>query len=298
MSVHTILLILLALFAVVYIAVWAAEMSRRGFVLPSWLEIGVGFITDFFDTLGIGSFAPTTTMFKFWKIAPDERVPGTLNVGHTLPTIAEALIFIAIVNVAPLTLVLLIVASIVGAWLGAGIVAKWPRRYVQIGMGLALVAAGILFIMKNLNILQGGGNELGLSGTLLWIGVAGNFILGALMTIGIGLYAPAMIMVALLGMSPIAAFPIMMGSCAFLMPIASWRFIKFDAYTLKAALGLTIGGIPGVLAAAYIVKSLPLTQLRWLVAAVVIYTAFMMLRSALVERQAEAAIGAGAVVPE
>lgn len=298
MSVHTILLILLALFAVVYIAVWAAEMSRRGFVLPSWLEIGVGFITDFFDTLGIGSFAPTTTMFKFWKIAPDERVPGTLNVGHTLPTIAEALIFIAIVNVAPLTLVLLIVASIVGAWLGAGIVAKWPRRYVQIGMGLALVAAGILFIMKNLNILQGGGNELGLSGTLLGIGVAGNFILGALMTIGIGLYAPAMIMVALLGMSPIAAFPIMMGSCAFLMPIASWRFIKFDAYTLKAALGLTIGGIPGVLAAAYIVKSLPLTQLRWLVAAVVIYTAFMMLRSALVERQAEAAIGAGAVVPE
>lgn len=298
MSVHAILLILLALFAVVYIAVWAAEMSRRGFILPSWLEIGVGFITDFFDTLGIGSFAPTTTMFKFWKLAPDQRIPGTLNVGHALPTIAEALIFIAIVNVAPLTLVLLIVASIVGAWLGAGIVAKWPRRYVQIGMGLALIAAGIFFIMKNLNILQGGGNALGLSGTLLYVGIAGNFILGALMTIGIGLYAPAMIMVALLGMSPIAAFPIMMGSCAFLMPIASWRFIKFDAYTLKAALGLTIGGVPGVLAAAYIVKSLNVSALRWLVAAVVIYTAFMMLRSALVERQAEAAVGAGAVVPE
>lgn len=298
MSVHAILLILLALFAVVYITVWAAEMSRRGFILPSWLEIGVGFITDFFDTLGIGSFAPTTTMFKFWKLAPDQRIPGTLNVGHALPTIAEALIFIAIVNVAPLTLVLLIVASIVGAWLGAGIVAKWPRRYVQIGMGLALIAAGIFFIMKNLNILQGGGNALGLSGTLLYVGIAGNFILGALMTIGIGLYAPAMIMVALLGMSPIAAFPIMMGSCAFLMPIASWRFIKFDAYTLKAALGLTIGGVPGVLAAAYIVKSLNVSALRWLVAAVVIYTAFMMLRSALVERQAEAAVGAGAVVPE
>jgi uncharacterized membrane protein YfcA len=298
MSVHAILLALLGLFAVVYIAVWAAEMSRRGFVLPKALEIGVGFITDFFDTLGIGSFAPTTTMFKFWKLVPDERIPGTLNVGHALPTIAEALIFIAIVNVAPVTLILLIVASIAGAWLGAGIVAKWPRRYVQIGMGLALIAAGIFFIMKNLNILQGGGNALGLSGTLLWIGVAGNFLLGALMTIGIGLYAPAMIMVALLGMSPIAAFPIMMGSCAFLMPIASWRFIKFDAYTLRAALGLTIGGIPGVLAAAYIVKSLDVTALRWLVAAVVIYTAVNMLRSAMLERRAEAAVGAGAIVPE
>src|SRR5579884_118421 len=241
MSVHAILLILLGIFAVVYIIAWGAEMRRRGFLLPKPLEAGIGFVTNFFDTLGIGSFAPTTTMFKLWKLAPDERIPGTLNVGHTLPTIAEALIFIGIVNVAPLTLVLLIVAAILGSWLGAGVVARWPRRYVQVGMGLALIAAGILFIMKNLNILQGGGNALGLSGTLLWIGVAGNFLLGALMTIGIGLYAPAMIMVALLGMSPIAAFPIMMGSCAFLMPIAGWRFVKLDAYTLKAALGLTIG---------------------------------------------------------
>ncbi len=298
MSVHAILLILLGVFAVVYIAVWAAEMKRRGFALPKPLELGVGFITDFFDTLGIGSFAPTTSMFKFWKLVPDERIPGTLNVGHALPTIAEALIFIAIVNVAPLTLVLLIAASIAGAWLGAGVVAKWPRRYVQIGMGLALVAAGIFFIMKNLNVLQGGGNALGLSGTLLGIGIAGNFVLGALMTIGIGLYAPAMIMVALLGMSPIAAFPIMMGSCAFLMPVASWRFIKFDAYTLRAALGLTIGGVPGVLAAAYIVKSLNVSALRWLVAAVVIYTAITMLRSALVERRQDPVpMGTGTATP-
>ena len=298
MSVHAILLILLGVFAVVYLAAWAVEMKKRGFALPQPLEIGVGFVTDFFDTLGIGSFAPTTTMFKFWKLVPDERIPGTLNVGHALPTIAEALIFIAIVNVAPLTLILLIAAAIAGAWLGAGVVAKWPRRFVQVGMGLALVAAGIFFIMKNLNILQGGGNALGLSGTLLWIGVAGNFILGALMTIGIGLYAPAMIMVALLGMSPIAAFPIMMGSCAFLMPIAGWRFIKFDAYTLKAAVGLTIGGIPGVLAAAFIVKSLNVTALRWLVAAVVIYTAITMLRSAMVERAQEPVpIGTGTATP-
>src|SRR5579884_3460270 len=300
MSVHAILLILLGVFAVVYSLAWGVEMKRRGFVIPSWLELGVGFITDFFDTLGIGSFAPTTTMFKVWKLAPDEQIPGTLNVGHTLPTIAEALIFIGIVSVAPVTLVLLIAAAILGSWLGAGVVAKWPRRYVQTGMGLALIAAGIFFIMKNLNILQGGGNALGLQGTMLWIGVAGNFLLGALMTIGIGLYAPAMIMVALLGMSPIAAFPIMMGSCAFLMPIAGWRFIKFDAYTIRAALGLTIGGIPGVLAAAYIVKSLNVSALRWLVAAVVIYTAIMMLRSAFIDRGrgGQAAVGAGAVVPE
>jgi uncharacterized membrane protein YfcA len=299
MSVHTILLILLGVFAAGFLAVWIPAMARQGgFVWPKPIETAIGFVTNFFDTLGIGSFAPTTSLFKFFKLVPDERIPGTLNVGHTPPTITEALIFIAIVNVAPLTLVALMASAIAGAWLGAGIVAKWPRRYVQIGMGLALVAAGTLFIMKNLNILQGGGNALALNGTLLAIGIAGNFVLGALMTIGIGLYAPAMIMVSLLGMSPIAAFPIMMGSCAFLMPVASGRFIKFDAYTLKAALGLSIGGVPGVLAAAFIVKSLNVTALRWLVAAVVIYTAIMMLRSALVEHPPEAAVGAGAVVPD
>jgi uncharacterized membrane protein YfcA len=298
MSVHAILLILLGVFGVGYLAVWIRAIGTRGLTLPGWLEVAIGFVTNFFDTLGIGSFAPTTSTFKFLKIVPDERIPGTLNVGHTLPTIVEALIFIAIVNVAPLTLVLLIAASIAGAYLGAGVVARWPRRNIQIGMGIALVAAGTLFILKNLGVGPSGGQALELTGTLLWIGVAGNFILGALMTIGIGLYAPAMIMVSLLGMSPLAAFPIMMGSCAFLMPVASERFIRFDAYTLKAALGLSVGGVPGVLIAAFIVKSLPIGALRWLVAAVVVYTAIMMLRSAFIDRKPEPTVGAGAVVPE
>ena len=298
MSVHDTLLAILGIIVVVFVAIWWREIRKIGLALPKALEIAIGFVTNFFDTLGIGSFAPTTSLFKFFKLVPDERIPGTLNVGHALPTVVEAIVFIAIVKVAPLTLVALIASAILGSWLGAGIVARWPRRYVQTGMGLALVAAGTLFIMKNLNIIPGGGAALGLNGALLAVGIIGNFILGALMTIGIGLYAPAMIMVSLLGMSPLAAFPIMMGSCAFLMPVCSLRFIRFDAYTLKAALGLTIGGIPGVLAAAFIVKSLDITAVRWLVAAVVIYTAFTMLRSAMVERHIEPAVGGGAIVPE
>jgi uncharacterized membrane protein YfcA len=298
MSVHDILVSILGVIAVVFAAFWIREIRKIGLALPKLLETGIGFVTNFFDTLGIGSFAPTTSMFKFWKLVPDERIPGTLNVGHALPTVVEAIVFIAIVKVAPVTLISLIAAAVAGSWLGAGVVSRWPRRYVQVGMGLALVAAGTLFIMKNLNILQGGGNALGLSGSLLWAGIAGNFVLGALMTIGIGLYAPAMIMVSLLGMTPAAAFPIMMGSCAFLMPIAGVRFIRFDAYSLKAALGLTIGGIPGVLAAAFIVKSMNVTSLRWLVAAVVLYTAFSMLRSAIAERaQQPVPVGTGTATP-
>jgi uncharacterized membrane protein YfcA len=293
MTIRTTLLVGLGAVAVFLVAVWGNAIRKRGgFKFPRPLELGIGFVTDFLDTLGIGSFAVTISLYKFFKLVPDERIPGTLNIGHTLPTILEAFAFIAIVNVEPLTLVSLIVASVAGAWLGAGLVARWPRRYVQIGMGSALLVAAALFILTNLKGSYFGlsGNALGLEGARLWTGIAVNFCLGALMTIGIGLYAPCMILVSLLGMSPKAAFPIMMGSCAFLMPFASARFIRFDSYSLRAALGLTLGGLPGVAIAAFIVKSLPIADVRWLVVVVVIYASVTMLRSARLERAQAAAV--------
>jgi uncharacterized membrane protein YfcA len=86
--------------------------------------------------------------------------------------------------------------------------------------------------------------------------------------------------VYLLGMSPQAAFPIMMGSCAFLMPVGAVRFIREGRYRARAAIGLAVGGIPGVFLAAYVFKSLPIAWLKWLVVVVVLYTAILMLFSA------------------
>ena len=280
------LLAALVVVTIGYIAVWYSVESKRETkaARPGPREGFIGFITDFFDTLGIGSFAPTTAMFKAWRVVPDEKIPGTLNVGHTLPTVAQALIYIVIVEVEFMTLLLLIIAAVLGAWLGAGVVSRWSRRRIQVGMGLALLVAAGIFAMTNLNLIPGGGTALALTGPLLIAGFVGNFVLGALMTLGVGLYAPCLIMIALLGMNPKAAFPIMMGSCAFLMPMASVRFIKAGAYDLKAALGLAIAGVPAVLLAAFIVKSLNLTAVRWLVTIVVLYTAITMLVSAQKEK--------------
>ena len=277
----TVLFLALGLVAVVFLVAWVRS-ARRGpdDPRPGPLALAIGFVTNFFDTLGIGSFAPTTSIFKLKGLLPDERIPGTLNVGHAIPTIVQAFIFIAIVEVEMTTLISMIAASVAGAWLGAGLVAKWPRRRVQAGMGIALLAAASFFAMTNLKVFPSGGEALGLRSPRLWAGLAGNFTLGALMTLGIGLYAPCMILVALLGMNPRAAFPIMMGSCAFLMPIGGLRFIAKGSYSLPAAVGLTIGGFPAVLFAAFVIKSLPLEALRWLVFAVVLYTALAMLRSA------------------
>jgi len=273
------LFLALGIFGAGYVWIWFTGKGRAPGV-PSPLELVIGFFTNFFDSLGIGSFAPTTAIFKFRKMVPDEQIPGTLNVGHTLPTILEAFLFIAIVNVDMLTLVLMISAAVVGAWFGAGVVAGLSRRKVQIGMGVALLVAAGFFLKDILNPAPAGGVAMILQGWKLWAGVLGSLVLGALMTLGIGLYAPCMILVSLLGMDPKAAFPIMMGSCAFLMPVASARFVRKDSYAARPALGLALGGLPGVLIAVFIVKSLSLTWIRWLVICAVIYAAITMLRSA------------------
>jgi uncharacterized membrane protein YfcA len=262
------------------LVVYGIAVARGGFVVPTAFQTAVGFVTAFFDTLGIGSFATTTTAFKLRKMVPVKLMPGTLNVGHTLPTIAQAFIYTQIVPVDARTLILMIVAAVVGSWVGVGVVVHWPRRKIQIGMGFALLGAAALMLMQQLNLFPGGGDTLSLTGPRLAVGLVGNFVLGVLMMLGIGLYAPCMILVSQLGMNPTAAFPIMMGSCAFLMPVSSVRFVRTRTYHVQAALGLALGAVPAVLIAAFLVKSLPLGAVRWLVVFVVVYTALNMLVTA------------------
>ena len=257
---------------------------------PSPLQILVGFATNFFDALGIGSFATTTAIFRALRMVPDRIIPGTLNVGHTLPTVVQAFIFTKLIPVDVLTLISMIAAAVLGAWLGAGVVAKWPKRKVQVGMGIALLAAAVFMFMRQMSLFPPGSEEIGVRGTKLAIAIGGNFVLGALMTLGIGLYAPCMILVGLLGMSEKTAFPIMMGSCAFLMPVGSMRFIREQSYSLRNGLGLALGGVAGSYVAAKFFETLDIRTVRWLVIAVVVYTAVTMLIAASSDRRAETAI--------
>ena len=247
----------------------------------SWVKAGlIGFVVNFFDVLGIGAFAPQTALLKFTKQTEDRVLPGTLNVANTLPVLIQAIIFITVIEVEPVTLILMLLAAAAGAVLGAGIVSKLSEKKIRLTMGIALfITAGFMFAGK-MNWIQGGGTDIGLHNVKLAIAVFVNFILGALMTAGIGLYAPCMALVFALGLSPLVAFPIMMCSCAFLMPPASVKFIKEGAYNCKAAVAMAIPGMVAVLIAALIVKSLPLDTLRWIVIIVILYTSAVMLRAA------------------
>jgi uncharacterized membrane protein YfcA len=279
------LLLVLAASALVFAVLWSRALQRHPKraherLAPRVVELALGLATNFLDALGVGSFATTTAAFHVLRLVPDQLIPGTLNVGHTLPTFAQALIYIAIVDVDITTLVCMILAAVLGAWIGAGVVASLAARYVRLGMGAALLVSATLILARLLDLLPPGGDAKGLSGRWLAFAMAVNFVLGAFMSIGVGLYAPCMVLVALLGMNPRTAFPIMMGSCAFLMPVASQRFVRKQGYAAAPALGLALGGIPGVLLAAYLVRELPLDAVRWLVVVVVVYTAAALLRAA------------------
>jgi len=284
----TIIWIGLILFAIWFVYFFAQDiwLHRNELENTSWIKTGViGFVVNFFDVLGIGAFAPQTVLLKYTKQTPDRLIPGTMNVANTIPVLIQAIIFIKIIEVEPTTLLVMFITATIGATIGAGIVSKLSENKIRLTMSIALlITAGFMFA-KNMHFIQGQGNAIGLDGSKLVIAAVVNFFLGAMMTVGVGLYAPCMAVVFLLGLSPQVAFPIMMGSCAFLMPPASYKFIKAGAYHRKAALGMALPSIVAVLIAAFIVKSLPLDTLRWVVLVIVVYTSLSMLYS-VVKKQA------------
>jgi uncharacterized membrane protein YfcA len=356
-----VLFVALAILTAGFVGVWLYEVRAHKDTpdpgLPDAERVAVGFFANFFDALGIGSFATSTTYFRLRKLIRDELIPGSLNVGYCLPTTTQAVIGIAVIAVDPVTLVLFIATAVAGAWVGASVVSRMPRRGIQIGMGIALlVAAGFMLAKiarlmpaddvrvgtrdavvreadaadsKPVATLKAGtpltlgraghdwslvqadgptpdapkvegyiatpeatGIVLGVTGLKLAVGLAGSFFLGTIMPLGIGYYAPCMVLIALLGMSPTAAFPIMMGACAFLMPVAGAEFVRKRKYSLRTTVGMAIGGIVGSALALLVVKSLNLYYVMWLVTVVIVFTGISLLRTAAGEKK----VAAGAQV--
>lgn len=288
----------LALITLTCAATWWRS-SRRGAPPPGRprpVPVLVGFVTLFFDTLGIGNYAPTTAIFKMTKMVRDELIPGTLNVGSAIPVAFEAFAFVAAIAVDTTTLFLLVPIGTAGAWFGAQVVSRLPAQPIRVGMGLALLTGAVFMTATNMKWIPGGGDAIGFSGGLLLLAAVLNFVLGALNALGIGSYAPSLLAFSLMGMNPRAAFPIMMGSAAYMLNASAIRFVAAARFDGPVALALTVGGVPGVLIAAYVVKSLPLEVIRWLVVCVVLYASISMLMAARSGRSASPDEGGEAVL--
>lgn len=286
MNVIAIIRVVLVLFTLASLIYFLKDLAAHKDELKGkhWLALAIiGFYSNFLDTWGIGSYATTQAGFKFTKSTNDETIPGTLNVGDTFPVALEAILFLGFVDIDPLTLVLMLAAAMFGAIIGAGIVCKWNLKVVRYALGVGLIILAIVLFCKNSGFGPFGlvGTATGLRGAKLVIGVVINFFLGALMMIGVGLYAPCMALVSALGMNVGTAFPIMMGSCAFLMNAACFKFIKEGKYDRKAALALAVFGCIGVTLAYLLLKyAISMKALTYAVCVVMIITSIMFIKDA------------------
>ena len=275
------LLVPLALVSVLFtIVLLRAAIAKRS--TPSVEGMILGAITNFFDTLGIGSFAPTMSWFKFRNLVPDRLIPSTMLVGHSLPTIAQAFIFLILLGllVDPVLIVGCALALLLGGLVGAPMVARTQVWLIQLAVAIALLIAALLYIMTNLQMIPSGGAAASLPLTLTITAIAANFVFGILLNFGIGHYAPSLVMLSLMGLDPRLAFPIMATGGAVTIAGAGTRHVLMGSVDLKIALGIVIGGVPAVLLAAFIVRDMSLEMLRWLVTVVVLYASAVMFRAA------------------
>lgn len=241
----------------------------------------IGFVTDFGDTLGIGSFATTTAAFRATHYLDDDRqLPGTLNAMHAIPVMVEALFFITAVKVELSTLLPMTTAAVVGAYVGTHVTKNWHAPTVQRVMSAALFIAVVIMIIRMITN-PGADNALtvhGLHGWWLVLGIAFNVGVGILMTMGLGNYAPELIFFSLMGVNPAIAFPVMMLDAALIMPTTAWNVIKMDRVSWRGFAGVTIGGILGVIVAAKFFTSMDVQLLKLLIIVVSLWTAVGLLR--------------------
>jgi len=269
-------------FTIVMIKAAIAQRAR-----PTLETIGLGAVVSFFDTLGIGCFAPTTAWFKFRHLVPDRLIPPTLVVGLTIAAVVESIIFLLQlgVKVDPVLLVGCIIACTTGGLIGVPLVHRTTVWVVQMVVAIGLTLAAIAYGMTNLHLFPGGGTAAGLSIGLTVAAIVANFVIGILLNYGVGNYAPTLVMLSLMGMDPRLCFPVMAGAAALMGATAGIRHINTGKLDLGIIAGLTIGGIPAVLVAAYLVVNMPLELLRWLVLFVVLYAAAIMFRASMLGRR-------------
>jgi uncharacterized membrane protein YfcA len=278
----TLLIVSLSAVALAYGAYLLLCAARARQIRPNGEAILLGAVTNFFDTLGIGSFAPTIAWMRFRRLTPDRLIPLTMVGGYILPAIVQALIFLVLlgVKVDPLLLLLCIVAMVIGGIVGVPVAARAPIRLIQGVVGLALLVAGFFYTLTNLGLMPPGGSATSLPPHWAIVAIAVHFILGVLVCFGVGNYAPTLAMLSLMGMDPRLAFPIMASAASFAGVATAARTIHLVQLDYRIVLGLALGAIPAVLVAAFIVKEMPTTMLRWLVVLVVTYAGGTLLLSA------------------
>lgn len=231
------------------------------------------------DTLGLGSYAIIVALSKAFRLIDDQLLPGTLNGQAILPTMVESLFFLEVVHVSLLMLVTLLAGACLGAFISGYVVSRLNRQMVRLSMGMAFLLMAVLVLLNQLHLLPIAGDKTMLATGPLILAFFLMIIAGALPAVGIGIYAPIQIILFLLGVSPLLAFPIMSTACALQVSVTTIPFVYNRHLDLKAAAILGLFGCLGVMIAAPFVAHLKLANLRWLLLIIILYNTVMLFRS-------------------
>ncbi|MGC8256419.1 TSUP family transporter [Leuconostoc mesenteroides subsp. jonggajibkimchii] len=278
------ILLVVVMIAMIVVVIRSYLLHRQPIFKRFGLGMLIGFITDFGDTLGIGSFATTTAAFRMTHYIDDDRkLPGTLNAVHAIPVMFQALFFITAVKVELTTLLPMTTAAVIGAYVGTHVTKKWHAPTVQRVMAVALLIAVIIMVVRMITT-PGSNNSMGVHGLHGWwliLGIVFNFGIGVLMTMGLGNYAPELIFFSLMGVNPAVAFPVMMLDAALIMPTTALNVIKMDRVSWQGFAGVAIGGVLGVIVAAKFFTSMNVDLLNKLIVIVALWTIFGLVRDSM-----------------
>ncbi|MGR8824896.1 TSUP family transporter [Leuconostoc mesenteroides] len=278
------ILLVVVMIAMIIVVIRSYLLHRQPIFKRFGLGMLIGFITDFGDTLGIGSFATTTAAFRMTHYIDDDRkLPGTLNAVHAIPVMFQALFFITAVKVELTTLLPMTTAAVIGAYVGTHVTKKWHAPKVQRVMAVALLIAVIIMVVRMITT-PGSNNSMGVHGLHGWwliLGIVFNFGIGVLMTMGLGNYAPELIFFSLMGVNPAVAFPVMMLDAALIMPTTALNVIKMDRVSWQGFAGVAIGGVLGVIVAAKFFTSMNVDLLNKLIVIVALWTIFGLVRDSM-----------------
>ena len=240
----------------------------------------IGLIANFFDTLGIGSFALIIAMRGMLKVMPDDiRLIGTMNIHAVFIAVVQTLIFLNVFQVDTTNLIISIVMISLGSILSGIIAIRIKHTLVHKIMLAAFIVTGILLLFSQLNILPISSNSTVITGYMLIPFAIFMFIAGMLPGFGIGYYSLIKSSIFLFGVSPIVAFPLMAAASAFQQPITSAIFISNKKFYFKSALLLGISGSVGVLLAAPLISKIDPRTLKWWLLFVVVYNIITFARS-------------------
>ena len=161
-------------------------------------------------------------MRNFLKLMPDNKTyNGSLVVQAALPTAVQSILFLGLVQVDTLMLVVSCVSIAIGGIISGYLINRVSRQGILYVMLITFMISAALLVLNKFHLLNIGGELTYVRGDKLIILAVVMLLAGMLPAFGVGYYSIVLVIIFMLGISPIVAYPIMTTASAVQMPMTA-----------------------------------------------------------------------------